>query len=167
LPQTTHCCVGTNAQGNFVEGPATPNGLFASDDANGAITFIDLISHRQVPDSLDYGSGGTSRFAGTVNMSPNGQLLAISGDSLNLAANPSGRKLATGLAYSGTAQFLDDGHIVEADFVGGQQVLTLEVPQLAKMACAIAGRNLTKQEFKDYVGNEPYHKTCPQWPAGA
>jgi hypothetical protein len=35
------------------------------------------------------------------------------------------------------------------------------------MACAIAGRNLTKQEFKDYVGNEPYQKTCPQWPAGA
>ena len=34
-------------------------------------------------------------------------------------------------------------------------------------ACRLAGRNLTRQEWKTFFGNDvPYHRTCPQWPAG-
>jgi hypothetical protein len=31
-------------------------------------------------------------------------------------------------------------------------------------ACRIANRNMTLSEWKDYVGDFPYHKTCPDLP---
>ena len=33
-----------------------------------------------------------------------------------------------------------------------------------KRACQMANRNLTQEEWKLYVGNYPYHKTCPNLP---
>jgi WD40 repeat protein len=33
-------------------------------------------------------------------------------------------------------------------------------------ACRIAGRNLTKAEWNQYLPGQPYHTTCPQWPGG-
>jgi WD40 repeat protein len=35
-----------------------------------------------------------------------------------------------------------------------------------RQACAIAGRNLTKAEWRQFLGKSEYRKTCPQWPAG-
>ena len=32
-------------------------------------------------------------------------------------------------------------------------------------ACQIAGRNLTRAEWGQYLGDEPYRKTCEQWPS--
>jgi len=32
-------------------------------------------------------------------------------------------------------------------------------------ACDIAGRNLTREEWQQYLPNQPYVVTCPQWPA--
>ncbi len=34
------------------------------------------------------------------------------------------------------------------------------------MACQRVGRNLTQAEWTRYLGDEPYRKTCEQWPAG-
>ena len=35
-------------------------------------------------------------------------------------------------------------------------------------ACEAAGRNLTRDEWKNFLPEgEPYHATCPQYPAGA
>ncbi len=31
-------------------------------------------------------------------------------------------------------------------------------------ACQIVGRNLTRTEWQQYMGDEPYRKTCEQWP---
>jgi hypothetical protein len=36
-----------------------------------------------------------------------------------------------------------------------------------RTACAIAGRNLTRAEWQQYLPDRPYRKTCPRWPAGA
>ena len=33
-------------------------------------------------------------------------------------------------------------------------------------ACRRAGRNLTQEEWKQYLGEEPYRKTCDNWPEG-
>jgi len=33
-------------------------------------------------------------------------------------------------------------------------------------ACAIAGRNLTQDEWSRNLPGEPYNATCPQWPPG-
>lgn len=34
------------------------------------------------------------------------------------------------------------------------------------VACEIAGRNLTKSEWHQYLPSRPYENTCPQWPSG-
>ena len=167
LQQYSHCCIGTVAPGNFVQAPNSLNGLFVSLGGNGDISFRDLDSRAKLPNDLNYGSTGGTNNVSNVNFSPNGQLIVLSGNNqLNLAANPSGRRLATAVPYSGTAQFLDQARLLVVDYTGGQEVLSLDVPQLEKMACAIAGRNLTRQEYKDFVSGQVYRKTCPQWPAG-
>jgi WD40 repeat protein len=33
-------------------------------------------------------------------------------------------------------------------------------------ACAIAGRNLSIEEWQQFFADRPYENTCPQWPAG-
>jgi WD40 repeat protein len=35
-----------------------------------------------------------------------------------------------------------------------------------KIACTIAGRNLSQAEWRTYLPNLRYHRTCPQWAAG-
>jgi len=35
-----------------------------------------------------------------------------------------------------------------------------------KIACTIAGRNLTSAEWQHYLPGLAYQVTCPQWPAG-
>jgi hypothetical protein len=34
----------------------------------------------------------------------------------------------------------------------------------AKRACDIANRNLTREEWRKYLGDLPYRKTCPDLP---
>jgi len=33
-------------------------------------------------------------------------------------------------------------------------------------ACAVAGRNLTLEEWRRFVGSRSYSRVCPQFPAG-
>lgn len=35
------------------------------------------------------------------------------------------------------------------------------------LACGLAGRNLSRAEWAQYMPGRPYQKTCPQWPAGS
>ena len=35
-----------------------------------------------------------------------------------------------------------------------------------RRACEVAGRNLTREEWRQNIGDQPYHRTCPQWAAG-
>jgi WD40 repeat protein/KaiC/GvpD/RAD55 family RecA-like ATPase len=35
-----------------------------------------------------------------------------------------------------------------------------------RTACTIAGRNLTRPEWRQYLPSRPYRSTCPQWPPG-
>ncbi len=41
----------------------------------------------------------------------------------------------------------------------------LSVSGWIRRACDLAGRNLTRQEWSEYVGAEPYQRTCPNFPA--
>ena len=65
-----------------------------------------------------------------------------------LAISPDGRRLVTG-GSDNTAR-----------------VWTLDANELVGLACQMAGRNLTQAEWVQYFGEEPYHITCEQWPAG-
>jgi WD40 repeat protein len=42
------------------------------------------------------------------------------------------------------------------------------LPDATQIACRIAGRNLSRGEWEEYLGEDtPYRRTCAQWPSGA
>jgi WD40 repeat protein len=51
--------------------------------------------------------------------------------------------------------------------VGGERAWTLRLDpdRWEEQACAAAGRNLTRQEWTTHLGDEPYRRTCAQFPA--
>ena len=116
---------------------------------------------------LSNGSGLTE-----VGFSPDGTLIAgttVDGG-LSLWSNSSGTQLASSLplAEGGTwVTFLDNHRLAVAGSNDTSAVVELDPAKQAAIACRIAGRNLTRSEFTKYLGATPYHRTCPQWPAGA
>ena len=76
--------------------------------------------------------------------------------------------------YSGVPFYGDDFVLVRPDGVDrwlafdsglGQIYLArLSLDELITLACQTAGRNLTKEEWRRYMGQVPYRATCPSWP---
>jgi WD40 repeat protein len=44
-------------------------------------------------------------------------------------------------------------------------IWNLDITRWEASACRIAGRNLTQDEWRQYLPNQKYRLTCPQWPA--
>ena len=60
------------------------------------------------------------------------------------------------------AQYLADGHTLLISSSAGAILSWDTRPQHAiEFACQIAGRNLTPDEWRDALGDRPYHETCP------
>ena len=59
--------------------------------------------------------------------------------------------------------FLDDGHTVLVTSTEGAAIYTLDTrpEHWIQVACAIAGRNLTLDEWSDAFNDRPYRETCP------
>jgi WD40 repeat protein len=69
----------------------------------------------------------------------------------SLAFSPDGTMLAAGIGGS--------------DGVAHQALIwKLNAPDGAEIACQIAGRNLTWDEWTRYIGDVPYQRTCPELP---
>jgi WD40 repeat protein len=51
--------------------------------------------------------------------------------------------------------------------VGTDMVWDFNPADWPMIACRLAGRNLTQDEWKQYLPGRPYEVTCPQWPAGS
>ena len=106
-------------------------------------------------------------------ISPDGDLVAAAGadGTLSMWSLPDGTRLASGLPLTegpnATLAFLDDHRIVVAGGNDSFDVVDLEPSVMVGQACSLVGRNLSRSEFSQYLGSEPYHKTCPQWPAGS
>jgi WD40 repeat protein len=61
-----------------------------------------------------------------------------------------------------TVRPLGDGHtVVIARPQGDVLTWDLRPEHLFDVACDLAGRNLTSEEWTNYLGNRPYRKTCP------
>ena len=72
----------------------------------------------------------------------------------DVAFSPDGKTLASG---SGMSPFLE----------GEGSTLILwdaNTESWRARACSIANRNLTMEEWQQYVGDEPYRPTCPNLP---
>jgi WD40 repeat protein len=59
-----------------------------------------------------------------------------------------------------------DGRAVLANGRLGVVEWDLDPERMAEAACELAGRNLTRAEWQTYFGDQPYRRTCPQFPAG-
>jgi hypothetical protein len=46
----------------------------------------------------------------------------------------------------------------------GVYVWQWAIEDVRELACRLAGRNLTEEEWAKYMGTATYEKTCPQWP---
>ena len=111
---------------------------------------------------------------------------------LSVAFSPDGATLVSG-ADDGTivvwdvasrAAFGDplrghDGRVRTVDFSPDQSILasggfdgaivmwSMDPADWSRAACRIANRNLTRAEWEQYLGDEPYHATCPTLPVPA
>jgi WD40 repeat protein/transcriptional regulator with XRE-family HTH domain len=64
--------------------------------------------------------------------------------------------LVTGLAFTQAGSFMAAGSAA-----GPVWLWDMDVASWEQRACRIANRNLTIQEWQDYLGSAPYHQTCP------
>jgi WD40 repeat protein/DNA-binding SARP family transcriptional activator len=80
---------------------------------------------------------------------------------------PIGDPLDAGDGGAEAVAFTPDGKTLASSYQQGQVLLwDIDPNSWQQRACATAGRNLTRDEWHQYLGNRPYHKTCTQWPAG-
>jgi class 3 adenylate cyclase/DNA-binding SARP family transcriptional activator/WD40 repeat protein len=83
-------------------------------------------------------------------LQPIGDTLIVPPDGAYLSPNRGGDRLGTGS---------------DADN-GLPLVWNMDPARWEATACRIAGRNLSRAEWNEYLAGQPYRRTCPQWPAG-
>jgi WD40 repeat protein len=73
----------------------------------------------------------------------------------------------TGLVASGILAFSPDGKLLASDSPDNTITLwDMDPISWHARACQIVRRNLTRQEWAQYFGDEPYRQTCEQWSPG-
>jgi WD40 repeat protein/class 3 adenylate cyclase len=107
----------------------------------------------------------------SVTFSPDVELLATGGQdrALRLWDVESGEAIGQPLSSQGGAvhslAFSPDGGTLAS--AGDDEVILLwdvDLESWLARACRIANRNLTAEEWKEYLGEQPYRKTCPELP---
>ena len=109
----------------------------------------------------------------SVVFSPDGKTLASGGTSGNIllwdvaSRQPLGPPLP-GYTAEATLSlaFSPDSRTLAAGGIEGEIILwDLDPASWQARACRIANRNLTREEWQQYLGDEPYRLTCPNLPA--
>jgi WD40 repeat protein len=137
---------------------ASPNGTLLIDARTGRPQGEPLAGHSSVVTDVAFSSNGntlaTASLDGTVIL-------------YDVASRqPIGDPLNAGYGAAGILSYTPDGHTLASGYGEGQIVLWNINPDAWQLrACNLAGRNLTRDEWRQYLGTRPYQKTCSQWPA--
>jgi WD40 repeat protein len=115
-------------------------------------------------------SAGRDERSGTFDLSPDGsQFAALEGDAIGLFDGTTGARQATIAlpAVPPEAQLTylpDNSGLLVAGVDGSTWTVDTRLSAWVDRACAIAGRNLTMDEWQDFYPGRAYEATCPQWP---
>jgi hypothetical protein len=120
-----------------------------------------------VADTVPSADGKTTLSAGRLYDTASGEQL---GEPLPIGPLPNGvlehgryNQVTGGLVASpGTNEFL--AYTPSSD--QSVTVWDVDLTHWQATACRVAGRNLTRAEWDQYLPGQPYHVTCPQWPGG-
>ena len=147
----------------------SPDGtVVASASADGNVLFWDARTRTIAGAPLAGGSGALSRVA----FSPDGTTLATTDHNGTVilwdvaTRRQIGRPLAGHTADAIGATLVDSGDTLATSSLDSSLIFwDLRPASWEAKACALAGRNLTRAEWRKFVQGE-YRRTCPQWPAG-
>ena len=130
---------------------------------DGKVRVIDVSTGKEIGAPL---VGQNVRVAG-LKVSPDGKLLVVNG---RLIYELNTHRVAGDLVSdfgSAAAAFAPDGKTFAV--LGDQElrVWKLDPASWTRRACAAVGRNLTRTEWHELMGDRAYHQTCARWPKGA
>lgn len=153
--------------------------ILASSGGSGNVGKITLwdISNPKVPVQIGPPLSAHTVGAHTVAFSPDGRTLVSVGGAegrgeviLWDVSNPRS-PIQLGTMLSGhketviSVAFSRDGKLLASSSADGTIILwDVSVESWIERACRIVRRNLTRDEWAQYLGDEPYHKTCEGWP---
>ena len=106
-----------------------------------------------------------------VSFSPNGKYLATGGDNgiaqvWNLSTKREVARVEQGKSELEEAVAFSPGskYLAPASSDNTAQIHYVRAEDLIREACSRLPRNLTKEEWRQYLPHEPYRKTCPKLP---
>ena len=142
----------------------TPDGhKLIAGSVDGNVRVVDISTHKEIGAPL---VGRAARIA-DLSLSPDGNLLVVNGRLIyDLKTRRVLGDLVSDFGAAGAA-FVPNGKTLAVLGDRELRVWKLDPASWTRRACAVAGRNLTRTEWRELMGDRAYHQTCGQWPTGA